>query len=92
MYGYLVGYNYYVIAEYWTFWRTEMVETIREIEQAVSSLTESDFFRFRAWFYDYDAKIWDSQIEADVRSGKLDDLANRAVADFEAGKYKYKEL
>ena len=29
---------------------------------------------------------WDSQFEKDVKAGKLDELANQAIADFEAGK------
>jgi hypothetical protein len=64
------------------------MKTIQEIEQAVSSLPERDLARFRAWFDEFDATVWDHQIEADVRSGKLDDLAKQAVADYEAGKCK----
>lgn len=64
------------------------METIQEIEQAVSRLPERDLARFRAWFHEFDAKIWDRQIEADVKAGKLDEIANQAIADFNAGKCK----
>ena len=65
-----------------------MMETIQEIEQAVSRLAERDLARFRAWFKEFDAKRWDRQIEMDDKLGKLDDLADQAVADFKAGKCK----
>ena len=64
------------------------METIQEIEQAVSRLQERDLARFRAWFHEFDAQIWDRQIEADVRSGKLDEIANQAIEDYKAGKCK----
>jgi len=33
-----------------------------------------------------DAKVWDRQIEADLKAGKLDELVDQALADFKAGK------
>ena len=41
---------------------------------------------FREWFLTYDAEEWDQQIEADVQSGKLDALADAAIADHKAGR------
>ena len=32
-----------------------------------------------------DAELWDRQIEADAKNGKLGSLANRALRDHEAG-------
>jgi len=62
--------------------------TVQEIEQAVSRLSLQDLARFREWFEEFDAKLWDKQFEQDAKSGKLDHLANQAIADFRAGKYK----
>jgi len=31
---------------------------------------------------------WDKQFEADVKAGKLDNIANQAIEDFKAGKAK----
>mgnify|MGYP001559287328 CR=1 FL=1 len=62
--------------------------TTQEIEQAVSRLPSEELTRFREWFDEFDAKVWDMQFEADVKSGKLDGLANQAIADFHAGKCK----
>jgi hypothetical protein len=39
----------------------------------------------RSWFEEFDASEWDKQFEKDVASGKLDDIANRAVSDFKKG-------
>ena len=62
--------------------------TIQEIEQAVLKLSSEDIVRFREWFEELDAQIWDKQFEMDAKSGKLDDLANQAIADFRSGKCK----
>ena len=62
------------------------MSAILELEQAVSQLPPKDLARFRKWFEEFDARIWDHQFEQDARSGKLDKLASQAIADFHAGK------
>ncbi|MBI5566329.1 MAG: hypothetical protein HY870_15630 [Chloroflexi bacterium] len=64
------------------------MSTVQEIEQAVSQLAPRDLARFRKWFDVFDAKAWDKQFERDVRAGKLDKLADQALADFHAGKFR----
>lgn len=64
------------------------MQTVQEIEQAVSRLSLGELASFREWFDEFDAKVWDKQFETDVKSGKLDRLANQAIADFRAGKCK----
>ena len=59
-----------------------------KLEQAVAQLPPKELARFRKWFEEFDAKIWDRQFEQDAQSGKLDKLANQAISDFRAGKYK----
>lgn len=59
---------------------------LEQIERAVSSLSREELEAFRAWFGRYDAAAWDSQFETDAKSGKLDALAEDAVADFRAGR------
>ena len=61
--------------------------TIQEIEQAVLKLSPEEIALFREWFDELDEQIWDTQFEMDVKSGKLDDLAKQAIADFQADKY-----
>lgn len=62
--------------------------SITELEQAVTQLSEKDFARFREWFEEYEAKLWDEQIERDAKSGKLDKIAEQALQDYRAGKAK----
>lgn len=64
------------------------MSAVQELEQAVKRLSEKDFARFREWFEEYDAQLWDKQFERDAKAGKFDKLANQAIADFRTGKYK----
>ena len=60
--------------------------TIQEIEKAVSKLPPKELAQFRNWFDRFDADAWDKQFEEDARSGRLDDIAEKALADFKKGK------
>lgn len=64
------------------------MSTVQDLKQAVSQLAPKDLARFRKWFSEFDAKVWDKQFEQDVRSGKLDRLAKKAITDHQAGKFK----
>ena len=64
------------------------MQTIQEIQSAITQLSREELSRFREWFDEFDAKVWDKQFEDDVKSGRLDRLANQAIADFRAGKCK----
>ncbi len=48
--------------------------TITEIEQAITQLSPQDYIRLREWFEEFDAQMWDKQIEEDAKSGRLDRL------------------
>lgn len=61
---------------------------IRELEHTVSNLPEDDLSKFRTWFHKFDAIKWDRQLEGDVRAGKLDRIAQKAIRDFKNGKCK----
>lgn len=58
---------------------------VEKIEQEVRKLSERELASFRAWFSKFDAVAWDRQFEADVASGRLDDLADAALAEHAAG-------
>jgi hypothetical protein len=62
--------------------------SIHEIEQAITELSPKEMVRFRKWFEEFDAQAWDEQFEQDAKSGRLDKFANKAIADFNAGKAK----
>lgn len=59
--------------------------TITELEQAVTQLSERELSRFRAWFDEYYAQIWDKQIEEDAKSGRLDKIIAEVNAEYDAG-------
>jgi hypothetical protein len=61
---------------------------VENLEKEVRTLTPSEFASFREWFLNYAAEAWDRQIEKDIKSGKLDELAEEALAAHRAGKSK----
>ncbi|MBN2577489.1 MAG: hypothetical protein JXB10_00670 [Pirellulales bacterium] len=61
---------------------------VEVLERDVQSLNRSELASFRDWFQSYLADEWDRQIEADAVAGKLDHLAEQALADHKAGRTK----
>ena len=59
---------------------------VKRLEQEIKDLTASELAAFREWFHEYDADAWDRQIEEDALAGKLDKLAEKALADHKAGR------
>ncbi|NKC15831.1 MAG: hypothetical protein GKR94_27620 [Gammaproteobacteria bacterium] len=59
---------------------------LEQIEQNIESLSPRDLEKFREWFIAFDWRLWDTKIEQDLKSGKLDKLISEAKADYEAGK------
>ena len=57
-----------------------------QLEQRIQNLSPDELAKFRAWFIEFDHLIWDRQIEADSKAGKLDGLIADALADYKAGK------
>lgn len=62
------------------------MSSVREIETAISKLSRHELSAFRAWFSEYDAAVWDKQIEEDAAAGHLDDLADEAIRDLREGR------
>ena len=62
------------------------LNTLQEIERAVSKLSPEDLDAFRVWFAKFDAEVWDREFEADVATGKLDALADKALRDLKEGR------
>ncbi len=61
---------------------------IEKIEQNVRKLKRNELSAFRRWFREFDSDERDRQIEEDVLAGKLDKLAEEALAAHRAGKSK----
>jgi hypothetical protein len=60
--------------------------TIEDLEKAVAKLAPEEFAKFREWFDALDAARFDQKIERDTKAGKLDGLAEQALADFRKGR------
>jgi len=59
--------------------------TLASLEHAIAKLPPADLAEFRRWFAEFDAAMWDAQIEADAAAGKFDALAAEALAEYNAG-------
>jgi hypothetical protein len=62
--------------------------SIQELKQAVTQLPPKDLVRFRQWFEEFDAQVWDKQFASDAETGKLDKIAEKALNDYRAGNAK----
>jgi len=60
--------------------------TAEDLEKAIEQLAPPELARFRAWFEAFDAEQFDAAIERDVLAGKLDTLADEALAAHRAGR------
>ena len=58
---------------------------IEALERQVQDLSTEELAAFRRWFAAFDAEVWDRQFEADVKAGKLDTLAEKALQAHAAG-------
>ncbi len=59
---------------------------LEDLERRIQNLPAGELAKFRAWFIEFDHLVWDSQIEADSKSGKFEGLVSQALADYKAGK------
>ena len=59
---------------------------IEKLVRDVRALSETELVRFREWFAEFDAAAWDRQLDEDVQAGKLDAMADAALADHRAGR------
>jgi hypothetical protein len=62
------------------------VRKVEHIEGQIRELSQAEFAELRDWILEQDWAAWDAQIEADARSGKLDNAVAEARADFDAGR------
>jgi len=56
-----------------------VVSTVKEIENAIAKLTDKELAELRDF-------IWDRDVERDVASGRLDQVANEAIDEYRTGK------
>lgn len=66
--------------------RIKTMSNLNTIENAVQQLSGNELREFRSWFTRFDSENWDAQLEADANLGKLDAMADEAIAEYKAGK------
>jgi len=59
---------------------------ITQLKAEVEKLSPAELAEFRAWIIERDAHVWDQQIAADLRAGRLDALIADAKKDRAAGR------
>jgi hypothetical protein len=59
---------------------------VEDIEKAVQQLSPEELASFRAWFEEFDARLFDERIERDAEAGRLDKLIGEARANHDAGR------
>ncbi len=61
---------------------------LEKLANEIRDLNRDELSSFRDWFRKYDSDEWDKEIEADVLAGRLDKMADEAIAAHKAGKTK----
>ena len=59
--------------------------SINEIESAIAKLPPSEIAQLAEWFSEFQAQVWDRQIEQDIQSGRLRPLIEQAERDYSGG-------
>ena len=59
---------------------------LEQIESSIKALSATELEKFRSWFAEFDTAHWDRQLEKDVAAGRLDKLAERALAEHASGR------
>ena len=62
------------------------MSTVQEIETAIQKLEPQQIKAVADWLQEYREEMWDRQIEADAKAGRLDKFIAKAKADYRAGK------
>jgi hypothetical protein len=63
-----------------------VMRKVEKLENEVQQLNPDELAAFRDWFRRYDSDEWDKEVERDVSAGRLDKLAEEAVAAHKAGR------
>ena len=64
------------------------MSTVAEIEKAIQKLSPKEIKAVADWLQEFREEMWDRQIEADAKAGRLDKLMEEAKQDYRAGRCK----
>jgi hypothetical protein len=57
-----------------------------QIIDQIQKLPSVEVFEVGQWLREYEAELWDKQIESDIQSGKLNRLGHEALEELRGGK------
>jgi hypothetical protein len=58
---------------------------VKEIETAITQLSFNDVATLADWFAEFQAQLWDKQIEDDLEAGRLDATLAEVEQQYQAG-------
>ena len=64
------------------------MSTLQEIEQAIGNLPRGEAYKLGAWLDQRLNDEWDTQIDSDVKSGRLNKITQEALSEHRAGNSK----
>ncbi len=64
------------------------MSTVQEIESAIQKLEPKEIRQVADWLQEFREELWDRQIDADAKAGRLDKLMEEAKQDYLAGRCK----
>jgi len=64
------------------------MSTVQEIETAIQKLKPQEIHKVADWLQELREELWDRQIEADAKAGRLDKLMEEAKQDYLADRCK----
>jgi hypothetical protein len=59
---------------------------LEQIQSNIETLSAEEIAKLRDWLDELDARLFDEKIERDAKAGKLDKLADEALAEHRAGR------
>jgi hypothetical protein len=59
---------------------------VEKIEQSIQKLSSEDLDKLRAWFAEFENRVWDQKIEANLQAGKLDGIIAKSLSEYSSGK------
>jgi hypothetical protein len=62
------------------------MSTVRDDKAAITQLETKEIHAVAEWLQEYREELWDKQIEADAKAGRLGSLIKQAKAGHRAGK------
>lgn len=62
------------------------MQSVKDIESVIATLTPEELRYFREWFEQFDAQCWEKQLEQDAQSGRLDAMADQVTRAHKSGR------